>query len=147
MSTTFMEVSVNVTLPINLPKQGDLFNQLCPSRAIVKNISSLWGLTLLRSLSDGKVMRFGEIRKQIEGISDKMLSSTLRSLERDGLLLRTHYKEERLRVDYRLTIMGVQCVQLTNPLCIFIENNMYDIVRHQLTYDQNPTITTWQTYK
>lgn len=147
MSSTFMEVSVNVTLPINLPKQGDLFDQLCPSRAIVKNISSLWGLTLLRSLSDGKVMRFGEIRKQIEGISDKMLSSTLRSLERDGLLLRTHYKEERLRVDYRLTTLGVQCVELTNPLCIFIENNMNDIVRHQLNYDQNPTKTTWQTYK
>ncbi len=142
-----MEVSVNITLPADLPKQGDLFNQLCPARAIVKNMSSLWGLTLLRSLSDGKVMRFGELRKQIEGISDKMLSSTLRNLERDGLLTRTHYKEDRLRVDYRLTTLGVQCVQITNPLCIFIENNMNDIVRHQMNYDQNPTITTWQAYK
>jgi DNA-binding HxlR family transcriptional regulator len=139
-----MEVSVDIALPANLPKQGDLYNQLCPARDIVKNISSLWGLTVLRSLTGGKAMRFGELRKQIEGISDKMLSSTLRSLERDGLLMRTHYKEERLRVDYRLTTLGVQCVELTNPLCIFIENNMNNIVRHQLKYDQNPTQTTWQ---
>lgn len=138
---------MNVTIPADLPKQGDLYNPRCPARAIIKNVSSLWGLTLLRSLSDGKVMRFGEIRKQIGGISDKMLSTTLRSLERDGLLTRTHYKEDRLKVDYRLTTLGVQCVELTNPLCIFIENNMYDIVRHQLNYDQNPTKTTWQTSK
>lgn len=138
---------MNITLPAGLPKQGDLYNRLCPARAIVKNISSLWGLTVLRSLSDGKVMRFGELRNQIEGISDKMLSSTLRSLERDGLLTRTHYKEDRLKVDYRLTTLGEQCVELTNPLCIFIEDNMNDIVRHQLKYDQNPTKTTWQTYK
>ena len=138
---------MNITMPANLPKQGDLYNQLCPSRAILKNISSLWGITVLRSLSDGKVMRFGELRKQIEGISDKMLSSTLRSLERDGLLTRTHYKEDRLKVDYRLTTLGEQCVELTNPLCIFIEDNMYDIARHQLTYDQNPTQTTWQKHK
>ena len=138
---------MNVTLPANLPKQGDLYNKLCPSRAIVKNISNLWGITLLRSLSDGKVMRFGELRKQIEGISDKMLSSSLRSLERDGLLRRTHYVEDRLKVDYRLTTLGERCVELTNPLCIFIENNMYDIALHQLNYDQNPTQTTWQTHK
>jgi DNA-binding HxlR family transcriptional regulator len=114
---------------------------------MLKNISSLWGLTLLRSLSDGKVMRFGELRNQIGGISDKMLSSTLRSLERDGLLTRTHYKEDRLKVDYRLSTLGVQCVELTNPLCLFIENKMNDIFSHQLNYDQNPTQTTWQTSK
>lgn len=142
-----MEVSVQVTLPASLPKQGDLYNKLCPSRAMIKNIASLWGLTVLRSLSDGTVMRFGELRNQIEGISDKMLSSTLRSLERDGLVTRTHYKEDRLKVDYRLTTLGVQCVELTNPMCIFIEDNMYDIALHQLKYDQNPTKTTWQTHK
>lgn len=142
-----MEVSVNIVLPPELPKQGDLYNKLCPARVIVKNIASLWGLTVLRSLSDGQVMRFGELRKQIEGISDKMLSSTLRSLERDGLLTRTHYKEDRLKVDYRLTTLGVQCVELTNSMCIFIEDNMNNIVRHQMQYDQNPTKTTWQTNK
>jgi DNA-binding HxlR family transcriptional regulator len=134
-----------ITMPSNLPKQGDLYNPLCPSRDIARHIGSLWGLTLLRSLSENKVMRFGELRKQIEGISDKMLSSTLRSLERDGLLTRTHYKEDRLKVDYRLTTLGGQCVELTNPFCLFIEDNMYEIARHQLTYDQNPTQTTWQT--
>lgn len=103
---------MSVTLPAGLPKRGDLFNQHCPSRAMIKNISSLWGLTILRSLSDGKVMRFGELRKQIGGISDKMLASTLRSLERDGLITRTHYKEDRLKVDYRLTALGIECVEL-----------------------------------
>lgn len=142
-----MEVSVTVTIPADLPKQGDLYNKLCPARSIIKNVSSLWGLTVLRSLSVGKVMRFGELRAQIESISDKMLSSTLRGLERDGLVARTHYKEERLRVDYRLTALGEQCVELTNPLCTFVEDNMYDIAVHQLNYDQNPTQTTWQTYK
>lgn len=134
-------------MPSNLPKQGDLYNPLCPSRDILKNISSLWGLTLLRSLSDGKVMRFGEIRKQINGISDKMLSKTLRNLERDGLLKRTHHKQDRLKVDYQLTNLGKQCLELTNPMCRFIEDNMYEIARHQLTYDQNPTKAIWQTHK
>jgi DNA-binding HxlR family transcriptional regulator len=114
---------------------------------MIKNMASLWGLTVLRSLGDGNVMRFGELRKQIEGISDKMLSSTLRSLERDGLITRTHYIEDRLKVDYRLTPLGAQCVELTNPMCKFIEDNMYDIALHQLKYDQNPTQTTWQTSK
>ena len=136
---------MSVTMPSNLPKQGDLCNPLCPSRDIARHIGSLWGLTLLRSLSENKVMRFGELRKQIEGISDKMLSSTLRSLERDGLLTRTHHKEDGLKVDYRLTALGKQCVELTNPLCLFVEDNMYEIARHQLIYDQNPTKTTWQT--
>ena len=138
---------MSVTMPSNLPKQGDLYNPLCPSRDIAKHVGSLWGLILLSTLKDGEVMRFGELRKRIGGISDKMLSSSLRSLERDGLLTRTHHKEDRLKVDYRLTSLGEQCVALTHPFCIFIEDNMYEIARHQLEYDQNPTTTTWQARK
>jgi DNA-binding HxlR family transcriptional regulator len=131
-------------LPKDLPRKGDLYNQHCPSRDISKTISSLWGLTVLRLLKDNGVMRFGDLKKAIEGISDRMLSQTLRNFERDGLLQRRDYKLIPPKVEYSLTRLGSECTDKLIPLCQFMENKMNVIVLNQMKYDKAPTVAEWQ---
>lgn len=131
-------------LPNELPRQGDLYNQRCPSRDISKSISSLWGLTVLRLLKENGVMRFGSLKKAIEGISDRMLSQTLRNFERDGLIQRQDYQLTPPKVEYSLTKLGHECVDRLIPLCKFIEDKMNMIVLNQMKYDKAPTVAEWQ---
>ncbi len=137
-------VSINYELFAELPKQGDLYNRLCPSRSIIDHVSSVWGSVVLKALSENKVMRFGELRNRIDGISEKMLSQTLRHFERDGLVVRKSYTVIPPRVEYRLTPMGKKCAQEILEFCTFIEDHMYTIVKNQMMYDKSPTKATWQ---
>lgn len=134
-------------LPKNLPLKGDLYNQRCPSRDISKHISSLWGLAVLRLLKDNATLRFSGLKASIEGISDKMLSQTLRNLERDGLLQRRDYELTPPKVEYSLTQLGNQCTDRLIPLCEFMEDNMNVVVLNQMKYDESPTVAKWQTVK
>ncbi len=131
-------------LPKELPRKGDLYNQRCPSRDISKTISSLWGLTVLRLLKDNPTMRFGNLKKAIEGISDRMLSQTLRNFERDGLLQRRDYQLIPPKVEYSLTRLGNECADRLIPLCQFMEDKMNVIVLNQMKYDKAPTVAEWQ---
>ncbi|MBA3723566.1 MAG: helix-turn-helix transcriptional regulator [Candidatus Levybacteria bacterium] len=134
-------------LPKNLPLQGDLYNQRCPARDISKHISSLWGLTVLRLLKDNSTLRFSGLKASIEGISDRMLSQTLRNLERDGMLQRQDYKLTPPKVEYSLTQLGNECADRLIPLCEFIEDNMNVVVLNQMKYDESPTVAEWQLVK
>lgn len=134
-------------LPKNLPPQGDLYNKRCPARDISKHISSLWGLTVLRLLKDNSSLRFSGLKASIEGISDRMLSHTLRNLERDGLLQRKNYQLMPPKVEYSLTQLGNKCSDRLIPLCKFIEDNMNVIVLNQMKYDESPTVVEWQKVK
>jgi DNA-binding HxlR family transcriptional regulator len=131
-------------LPKELPRQGDLYNQRCPSRDISKSISSLWGLTVLRLLKTNPTMRFNTLKKAIAGVSDRMLSQTLRNLERDGLLQRKDYQLVPPKVEYALTPLGNECVEKLIPLCQFMEDKMNIIVLNQMKYDKAPTVAEWQ---
>ena len=77
----------------------------CPSRAILSHVADKWALLVLGLLSSGPV-RFNELRRQVEGISQKMLSQTLKNLERDGLVARTVYPTVPPKVEYALTGLG-----------------------------------------
>lgn len=134
-------------LPKNVPRQGDLYNQHCPSRGISKHISSLWGLTVLRLLKDNSTLRFSGLKASIEGISDKMLSQTLRNLERDGMLQRKDYQLTPPKVEYSLTQLGNECADRLIPLCEFMEDNMNVVVLNQIKYDESPTVAEWQIVK
>jgi DNA-binding HxlR family transcriptional regulator len=131
-------------LPKELPRKGDLYNQRCPSRDISKTISSLWGLTVLRLLKNNHTMRFSSLKKSIEGVSDRMLSQTLRNFERDGLVQRQDYQLIPPKVEYSLTKLGNECADRLIPLCQFMENKMNEIVLNQMKYDQAPTVAEWQ---
>lgn len=77
----------------------------CPTRRILDRIGDRWTVLTIGALGDGP-HRFSEIRRRVEGISQKMLTQTLRALERDGLVVRTVFPEVPPRVEYELTEAG-----------------------------------------
>ena len=89
-----------------LPK-APAFERDCPIRMVIDRIADKWTVMMLSLLSDGAPHRFNELRRNVEGISQKMLTQTLRDLERDGLVARTVYAEVPPRVEYVLTPLGV----------------------------------------
>jgi len=89
-----------------MPKRAaDLYSPLCPSRKILELIGSKWSMLVVCTLREG-ALRTGELRRAVGGISQKMLTQTLRDLERHGLLERISYDEVPPRVEYRLSRLG-----------------------------------------
>ncbi|HWC80076.1 MAG TPA: helix-turn-helix domain-containing protein [Pseudonocardiaceae bacterium] len=84
---------------------GSPYRADCPTRHILDRIGDRWTVLIVGALWDGNV-RFSELRRRVEGISQKMLTQTLRGLERDGLVRRTVYPEVPVRVEYTLTEAG-----------------------------------------
>ncbi|MDF5757351.1 helix-turn-helix domain-containing protein [Spongiactinospora sp. TRM90649] len=85
--------------------RGSSYRADCPTRQILDRIGDRWTVLIVGALSNGSV-RFSELRRRIEGISQKMLTQTLRGLERDGLVRRTVHPEVPVRVEYALTEAG-----------------------------------------
>src|SRR5215207_7611891 len=83
----------------------DAFLADCPSRLVLDRISDKWVTLVIASLADGP-RRFSEVSRQLAGVSQKMLTQTLRTLERDGLVSRTVTPSVPVRVDYELTALG-----------------------------------------
>ena len=81
---------------------GSPYRADCPTRRILDRIGDRWTVLVVGALWDGE-LRFSELRRRIEGVSQKMLTQTLRGLERDGLVRRTVYPEVPVRVEYALT--------------------------------------------
>ena len=86
-------------------RPADVYSAPCPSRAALDRIADKWTALIVGSLSTG-TKRFSELRTAIDGISEKMLTQTLRSLERDGLVSRTAYPTVPPKVEYHLTDLG-----------------------------------------
>ncbi len=87
----------------------------CPTRVLLDHVTSKWGFLVLVALGDG-TMRWGALRRSIEGVSEKMLAQTLRVLEADGLVHREALPVVPPHVEYRLTDRGVEVVDLLLPL-------------------------------
>lgn len=83
----------------------DPYQQGCPTRHILDRIGDRWTVLIVGALGDG-TLRFSELRRRVDGISQKMLTQTLREMERDGLVTRTVYPEVPPRVEYALTEAG-----------------------------------------
>ena len=86
----------------------NIFEKLpeCPVETTLELINSRWKVLILRELMNNGTMRFGEIKRGVDGISQKVLTSNLRSMEEDGLLTRKAYPEVPPRVEYTLTELG-----------------------------------------
>lgn len=84
----------------------DVFATQCPSRETLELVTSRWGTLTLAALSDVETARFGELRRRIDGISDKMLSQTLKQLQAGGLVSRAEHDTLAQHVDYALTDAG-----------------------------------------
>jgi len=94
---------------------------------VLDHVTSKWGVLVLIALSQQQ-LRWGELRRTIEGISEKMLASTLRTLEADGLVLREAQAMIPPRVDYSLTPRGRELADRMLPLMDWISDNADDIV-------------------
>ena len=98
-----MAATDNVIEPI---PARDPYLRGCPSRDVLDQIGSKWAVLVIGELGRHGARRFTQLRDQLSGVSEKMLTQTLRTLERDGMVLRTVYPEAPIRVEYQLTPLG-----------------------------------------
>lgn len=118
-----------VTLSEKL-RRGDLMAADCPSREVLRHLTSRWGVLVLIALSGG-TMRFSALRRAVGGVSERMLAQTLQWLERDGMVDRVALKVVPPHVDYTLTALGVEAAARVGALADWIELRMPDIVAQQ----------------
>ena len=108
-------------------RQGDLFTVDCPSRDVLKHVTSLWGVLCLISLRDG-TLRFSELRRKASGVSEKMLAQTLKRLEEDGFVRRFSHQVVPPYVEYSLTPLGREVSDQIATLSDWIELNVWRVM-------------------
>ncbi|NUT36762.1 MAG: helix-turn-helix transcriptional regulator [Hamadaea sp.] len=106
----------------------------CLGRDVLDHVGDKWTLNVVYQLRDG-TRRFTDLRRSIEGISQRMLTVTLRQLERDGLVTRTVHPVVPPRVDYELTAMGQTLLKTAWELIDWAESHAPDIARARRSYD------------
>ena len=115
-------------------QRPDAFLAACPSRAVLSRLGDKWALLVLARLAAAPA-RFGQLRRAIEGVTQKMLTQTLRQLERDGLVVRTVRSTRPLCVDYALTRLGRELARLVRPLKAWAERRLFDVVASRRRFD------------
>jgi len=103
--------------------RGDLLAEACPSREVLKHMTSRWGLFVLMVLTK-RTHRFAELRRAIGGVSERMLAQTLQWLELDGLVLRVAHDVVPPHVEYSLTPLGRDASRQVVGLTDWIESHM-----------------------
>lgn len=104
-------------------RAGDLFAEQCPSREVLKHLTSRWGVLIMVALRDG-THRFSELRRKMGGVSEKMLAQSLQWLEADGFVLRRARPVVPPHVEYSLTPLGWEASEKVAALADWIEDNL-----------------------
>ncbi|CAL11813.1 conserved hypothetical protein [Yersinia enterocolitica subsp. enterocolitica 8081] len=104
-----------------------MLNANCPSREILKRITSRWGVLVLIALSN-ETLRFSALRRKIGGVSEKMLAQTLQNLEEDGFIERIAYPVVPPHVEYKLTPLGKEAQEQVEGLALWLEENLHRIM-------------------
>lgn len=112
-----------------------VFARNCPSRGTLEHVTGRWGALTLGALHEG-TLRFNELRRRVDGVSEKMLSQTLQALERDGLVHRDAQPTNPPRVDYTLTPLGREVAERLLTLIHFMEGRMDDVLESRERYDE-----------
>lgn len=110
---------------------GNVLAPNCPSRAVLSHVTSRWGVLVLVVLLGG-MHRFSQLRKEVGGVSEKMLAQTLVALEGDGFVLRTALPVIPPHVEYSLTPLGREVAERLEVLVDWIEDNLQRIVTPQV---------------
>jgi DNA-binding HxlR family transcriptional regulator len=124
-----LETPVIVAMKIANP-----YNANCPTRLILDRIGDKWAVLVLGLLSD-EPQRFNQLRRRIEGLSQKMLSQTLKSLERDGLVKRRAFATVPVTVEYSITPLGRTLGSPLEGLVAWAESHVTDVLAAQRRYD------------
>ncbi|MGX1777623.1 winged helix-turn-helix transcriptional regulator [Nocardia brasiliensis] len=121
---------------------GRTYAKSCPSRTVVDVLANKWTLYVLGLLSrHQRPLRFTELRRHIEGVTQKSLTQALRNLERDGLISRTVYPTIPPRVEYALTDLGVEAGTLTTAIADWSRVNADRVHAARALYDDRPAAT------
>ncbi len=111
----------------------------CPSRTVLEVLANKWSLYVLGLLErNGRPLRFSELKRAIEGVTQKSLTQTLRNLERDGLVSRTVYPTAPPAVEYALTELGVEAGQLTAAIAEWSLANAPSVQAAREAFDNRP---------
>lgn len=120
----------------------DAFLAVCPSRRLLDRISDKWVALILAALGSGpdcaggpRPMRFSELSRVLAGVSQKMLTQTLRSLERDGLITRTVTATVPVTVSYELTDLGMSLQELMRGIKVWAELHMDEVLAERAAHD------------
>jgi DNA-binding HxlR family transcriptional regulator len=109
----------------------------CPTRQLLDALSDKWVTLVLTALADGR-RRYSELAREIAGVSQKMLTQTLRALERDGMIERTITPSVPVRVDYELTPLGETLLPLVREIKTWAEQHMDDVLAARALYGEGP---------
>ncbi|MFC5823737.1 winged helix-turn-helix transcriptional regulator [Nonomuraea insulae] len=116
----------------------DAYLATCPARQLLDRISDKWVSLLLTALADGP-QRYSGLSRTVAGVSQKMLTQTLRTLERDGLVSRSVTPSVPVRVDYALTPLGVSLLPVMQAIKNWSETHIEQVVAARDTYDNRST--------
>ena len=108
----------------------------CHARDVLGRVGDTWSVYIIHVLGDAKTLRFNELRKEVDGISQRMLTVTLRGLERDGLVSRTVHPEVPPRVEYSLTPLGGTLRQLIRGLVAWSGEHLEEVDKARAAYDK-----------
>lgn len=118
---------------------GELLSAGCPSRDVLKHVTSQWGVLVLIVL-EGGTHRFSQLRRRIGGVSERMLAQTLQLLEADGFVLRRSYPVVPPHVEYSLTPLGEEVAEKVRVLADWIEVNLHRIPASMESAEQRRSI-------
>jgi DNA-binding HxlR family transcriptional regulator len=122
---------------LKVTEAQNVYSGECPARALLDRIADKWTTLVIGHLSSvASPVRFGDLRREVSGISQKMLTETLRDLERDGLVVRRAYPVIPPRVEYSLTALGRTLEEPMRALSEWAERHMADVHAAQQRFDR-----------
>jgi DNA-binding HxlR family transcriptional regulator len=116
--------------------EADVFARNCSSREALQNATSRWGILALAALAEGDY-RFNALRRRVDGVSERMLSQTLQTLERDGMVVRAVLESIPPKVEYSLTPLGREIASHLTSLIELVESSLPDVVAAREKHDAN----------
>ncbi|HET7293140.1 MAG TPA: helix-turn-helix domain-containing protein [Vicinamibacteria bacterium] len=108
-------------------RKGDVLNPSCPSREVLERIGEKWTALVIRVLADG-THRYSDLQRRVGGVSQKMLTQTVRGLERDGLVVRRVFPVVPPRVEYSLTPLGRTLIEPLDAVCRWAERHLPEML-------------------
>lgn len=118
-------------LPVGAHTEAEVL--LCPIRSVLSKVTGKWQIIIVLALEDG-ALRFGELKRTIGDVTQRVLTENLRSLQRDGYLTRTVHPGPPVAVSYELTPVGEQLVDLLKPIVLWANDHMEDIKASREAY-------------
>ena len=112
----------------------DVLSPACPSRTVLRHVVDRWTPLVVEVLASGP-HRFGELRERVGGVTPKVLTQTLRSMERDGLVTRDEIPGVPPRVDYALTPLGASLIEPVTALRTWVEAHAAEVLTHRTAFD------------